>query len=71
VIIGAHGIIRAPKPGHIVLAGDHRPFAARRIAEAGSNRHRQLSSPVSGGHRAGPNSATVVIAGGAADVFAK
>ena len=72
VIIGAHGIIRGAKAGHIVLCmATIDPFAARsfadRLAEA---RHRHARRPGERRHGARPIGRLSVIAGGAADVFA-
>ena len=73
VIIGAHGIIRGARPGHIVLCmATIDPFAARsfadRLAALGIA---MLDAPVSGGTGRAQSGELSVIAGGAADVFAK
>jgi 3-hydroxyisobutyrate dehydrogenase len=73
VIIGAHGIIRGAKPGHIVLCmATIDPFAARsfadRLAALGIA---MIDAPVSGGTGRAESGELSVIAGGAADVFAK
>jgi 3-hydroxyisobutyrate dehydrogenase-like beta-hydroxyacid dehydrogenase len=73
VIIGAHGIIRGARPGHIVLCmATIDPFAARsfadRLAALGIA---MIDAPVSGGTGRAQSGELSVIAGGAADVFAK
>ena len=73
VIIGAHGIIRGARPGHIVLCmATIDPFAARsfadRLAALGIA---MLDAPVSGGTGRAQSGELSVIAGGAAEVFAK
>ncbi len=73
VIIGAHGIIRGAKPGHIVLCmATIDPFAARSIADRlAALGIAMLDAPVSGGTGRAQSGDLSVIAGGAADVFAK
>lgn len=73
VIIGAHGIIRGAKPGHIVLCmATIDPFAARtfadRLAALGIA---MLDAPVSGGTSRAQTGELSVIVGGAAEVAAK
>jgi len=73
VIIGAHGIIRGAKPGHIVLCmATIDPFAARSIADRlAALGIAMLDAPVSGGTGRAQSGDLSVIAGGAAEVFAK
>jgi 3-hydroxyisobutyrate dehydrogenase-like beta-hydroxyacid dehydrogenase len=73
VIIGAHGIIRGARPGHIVLCmATIDPFAARTIADRlASLDIAMLDAPVSGGTGRARSGELSVIVGGAADVFAK
>jgi 3-hydroxyisobutyrate dehydrogenase-like beta-hydroxyacid dehydrogenase len=73
VIIGAHGIIRGAKPGHIVLCmATIDPFAARTFADRlAALDIAMLDAPVSGGTGRAQSGELSVIAGGAADVFAK
>jgi 3-hydroxyisobutyrate dehydrogenase-like beta-hydroxyacid dehydrogenase len=73
VIIGAHGIIRGAKPGHIVLCmSTIDPFAARSIADRlAALGIAMLDAPVSGGTGRAQSGELSVIAGGAAEVFAK
>ncbi len=73
MIIGAHGIIRGAKPGHIVLCmATIDPFAARSIADRlAALGIAMLDAPVSGGTGRAQSGDLSVIAGGAADVFAK
>ena len=73
VIIGAHGIIRGAKPGHIVLCmSTIDPFAARSIADRlASLGIAMLDAPVSGGTGRAQSGDLSVIVGGAAEVFAK
>jgi 3-hydroxyisobutyrate dehydrogenase-like beta-hydroxyacid dehydrogenase len=73
VIIGAHGIIRGAKAGHIVLCmATIDPFAARSIADRlAALGIAMLDAPVSGGTGRAQSGDLSVIAGGAADVFAK
>jgi 3-hydroxyisobutyrate dehydrogenase-like beta-hydroxyacid dehydrogenase len=73
VIIGAHGIIRGAKPGHIVLCmATIDPFAARSFADRlAAVDIAMLDAPVSGGTGRAQSGELSVIAGGAADVFAK
>jgi len=73
VIIGAHGIIRGAKPGHIVLCmATIDPFAARtfadRLAALGIA---MLDAPVSGGTSRAQTGDLSGIVGGAAEVVAK
>lgn len=73
VIIGAHGIIRGAKPGHVVLCmSTIDPFAARSIADRlASLGIAMLDAPVSGGTGRAQSGDLSVIVGGAAEVFAK
>ena len=73
VIIGAHGIIRGAKPGHIVLCmSTIDPFAARTFADRlAALDIAMLDAPVSGGTGRAQSGELSVIAGGAAEVFAK
>ena len=73
VIIGAHGIIRGAKAGHIVLCmATIDPFAARSIADRlAALGIAMLDAPVSGGTGRAQSGDLSVIAGGAAEVFAK
>lgn len=73
VIIGAHGIIRGAKPGHIVLCmATIDPFAARSFADRlAALDIAMLDAPVSGGTGRAQSGELSVIVGGAADVFAK
>src|SRR6266404_9788879 len=73
VIIGAHGIIRGARPGHIVLCmSTIDPFAARTIADRlASLSIAMLDAPVSGGTGRAQSGELSVIVGGAAAVFAQ
>ncbi len=73
VIIGAHGIIRGAKPGHIVLCmATIDPFAARGFADRLAARDiAMLDAPVSGGTGRAQSGELSVIVGGAADVFGR
>ncbi len=73
VIIGAHGIIRGAKPGHIVLCmSTIEPFAARNFADRLASRGiAMLDAPVSGGTARAQSGELSVIVGGFAEVFAK
>src|SRR5882672_1503686 len=73
VIIGAHGIIRGAKPGHIVLCmSTIDPFAARTFADRlAALDIAMLDAPVSGGTGRAQSGELSVIAGGAAEVFAR
>ena len=73
VIGGAQGIIRGAKPGHIVLCmSTIDPFAARNIADRlAAMDIAMLDAPVSGGTGRAQSGELSVIAGGAAEVFAK
>jgi 3-hydroxyisobutyrate dehydrogenase len=73
VIIGAHGIIRGAKPGHIVVCmSTIDPFAARSIADRlAALDIAMLDAPVSGGTGRAQSGELSVIVGGAADVFAR
>ncbi|MBX3501503.1 MAG: NAD(P)-dependent oxidoreductase [Alphaproteobacteria bacterium] len=73
VIIGAHGIIRGAKPGHIVLCmSTIDPFAARGFADRlAALDIGMLDAPVSGGTGRAQSGELSVIVGGAAEVFAK
>lgn len=73
VIIGAHGIIRGAKPGHIVVCmSTIDPFAARDFADrlAGLD-IAMIDAPVSGGTGRAQSGDLSVIVGGAAETFAK
>src|SRR5216683_2313551 len=73
VIIGAHGIIRGAKPGHIVLCmSTIDPFAARIIADRlASLSIAMLDAPVSGGTGRAQSGELSGIVGGDAAVVAK
>src|SRR5882672_9570268 len=73
VIIGAHGIIRGARPGHIVLCmSTIDPFAAQSFADRlASLGIAMLDAPVSGGTGRAQSGELSVIVGGAAEVFAK
>jgi 3-hydroxyisobutyrate dehydrogenase-like beta-hydroxyacid dehydrogenase len=66
VIAGAHGIIRAAAPGHIVICmSTIDPFAARRLADALAARQvAMLDAPVSGGTTRAASGELSIIAGG-------
>lgn len=73
VIIGAHGIIRGARPGHIVLCmSTIDPFSARTFADrlAGLD-IAMLDAPVSGGTARARSGELSVIVGGAAETYAK
>lgn len=73
VIIGAHGVIRGAKAGHIVLCmSTIDPFAAQSIADRlVTHDIAMLDAPVSGGTARAQSGELSVIVGGAADIFAK
>jgi 3-hydroxyisobutyrate dehydrogenase-like beta-hydroxyacid dehydrogenase len=73
VIIGAHGIIRGAKPGHIVVCmSTIDPFAARIFADRLAGRDvAMLDAPVSGGTGRAKSGELSVIVGGSAETFAK
>jgi 3-hydroxyisobutyrate dehydrogenase-like beta-hydroxyacid dehydrogenase len=73
VIIGAHGIIRGAKRGHIVLCmATIDPFAARAIADRlAALDIAMLDAPVSGGTTRAQSGELSVIVGGGAEVLAK
>ncbi|MBV9834939.1 MAG: NAD(P)-dependent oxidoreductase [Alphaproteobacteria bacterium] len=73
VIIGAHGIIRGAKAGHIVLCmSTIDPFAARSFADRlAAVDIAMLDSPVSGGTGRAQSGELSVIVGGAAEIVAK
>lgn len=73
VLIGAHGIIRGAKPGHIVLCmSTIDPFAARTFADRLMGLGiAMLDAPVSGGTGRAKSGELSVIVGGAAETFAK
>ena len=73
VIIGAHGIIRGAKPGHIVLCmSTIDPFAARIFADRLAGRDiAMLDAPVSGGTGRAKSGELSVIVGGSAETFSK
>jgi 3-hydroxyisobutyrate dehydrogenase len=73
VIIGAHGIIRGARPGHIVLCmSTIDPFAAQSFADRlASLGIAMLDAPVSGGTGRAQSGELSVIVGGAAEVFAQ
>jgi 3-hydroxyisobutyrate dehydrogenase-like beta-hydroxyacid dehydrogenase len=73
VIIGAHGIIRGARPGHVVLCmATIDPFAAQGIADRlAALDIAMLDAPVSGGTGRAVAGDLSVIAGGAPDVFAR
>lgn len=73
VIIGAHGIIRGAKRGHIVLCmSTIDPFAAQGLADRlASLDIAMLDAPVSGGTVRAQSGELSVIVGGAADTFAR
>ncbi len=73
VIIGAHGIIRGAKPGHIVICmSTIDPFAARSFADrlAGLD-IAMVDAPVSGGTGRAQSGELSVIVGGSANVVAR
>jgi 3-hydroxyisobutyrate dehydrogenase len=71
VIAGERGIIRAAKPGHIVISmSTIDPLVARRLAEVLAARGvAMLDAPVSGGTERAKSGELSVIAGGAAEIF--
>ncbi|MGH7348118.1 MAG: NAD(P)-dependent oxidoreductase, partial [Candidatus Rokuibacteriota bacterium] len=71
VIAGEHGIIRAAKPGHIVISmSTIDPLAARRLADAlGARGVAMLDAPVSGGTERAKSGELSIIAGGAVETF--
>jgi 3-hydroxyisobutyrate dehydrogenase-like beta-hydroxyacid dehydrogenase len=73
VILGAHGVIRGAKAGHIVLCmSTIDPFAARGFADTlAAQGIAMLDAPVSGGTGRARSGELSVIVGGAADVFAR
>jgi 3-hydroxyisobutyrate dehydrogenase-like beta-hydroxyacid dehydrogenase len=73
VLIGAHGVIRGAKPGHIVLCmSTIDPFAARVFADRLMGLGiAMLDAPVSGGTGRAKSGELSVIVGGAAETFAK
>lgn len=73
VIIGAHGIIRGGRAGHIVLCmSTIDPFAACSFADRLAARDiAMLDAPVSGGTGRAQSGELSVIVGGAAEVFAR
>lgn len=73
VILGANGIIRSAKAGHIVLCmSTIDPFAARGFADRlAAQGIAMLDAPVSGGTARAESGELSVIVGGAADIFAK
>lgn len=73
VIIGAHGVIRGAKPGHIVLCmSTIDPFAARGFADRLATLDiAMLDAPVSGGTGRAQSGELSVIVGGAAEIFAR
>jgi 3-hydroxyisobutyrate dehydrogenase len=73
VIIGAHGIIRGAKPGHIVVCmSTIDPFAARIFADRLAGRDiAMLDAPVSGGTGRAKSGELSVIVGGSAETYTK
>ncbi|MBN9487391.1 MAG: NAD(P)-dependent oxidoreductase [Alphaproteobacteria bacterium] len=73
VIIGAHGIIRGAKPGHIVVCmSTIDPFAARIFADRLAGRDiAMLDAPVSGGTGRAKSGELSVIVGGSAETYVK
>jgi len=71
VIIGAHGIIRGAKPGHIVLCmATIDPFAARSIADRlAALGIAMLDAPVSGGTTGAEAATIAIMVGGDKKVF--
>jgi 3-hydroxyisobutyrate dehydrogenase-like beta-hydroxyacid dehydrogenase len=71
VIAGERGIIRAAKPGHIVISmSTIDPLVARRLADVLAARGvAMLDAPVSGGTERAKSGELSVIAGGAAEIF--
>lgn len=73
VIIGARGIIRGARPGHIVVCmSTIDPFAARAFADRLAGRDiSMLDAPVSGGTGRAKSGELSVIVGGAPETFAR
>src|SRR5258707_8044789 len=73
VIIGAHGIIRGARPGHIVVCmSTIDPFGAEGFADRlAAVDIDMLDAPVSGGTSRAQSGELSVIVGGPAEVFAK
>jgi 3-hydroxyisobutyrate dehydrogenase-like beta-hydroxyacid dehydrogenase len=73
VIIGAHGIIRGAKAGHIVICmSTIDPFAAQSFADRlAALDIAMLDAPVSGGTGRAQSGELSIIAGGAPDVFVR
>jgi 3-hydroxyisobutyrate dehydrogenase-like beta-hydroxyacid dehydrogenase len=73
VIIGAHGIIRGARPGHVVACmSTIDPFAAQTIADRlAAVDITMVDAPVSGGTGRAQSGELSVIVGGAAEVVAK
>jgi 3-hydroxyisobutyrate dehydrogenase len=73
VTIGAHGIIRGARPGHIVVCmSTIDPFAARSIADRlAAMDIAMVDAPVSGGTGRAQSGDLSVIVGGATDVVAR
>jgi 3-hydroxyisobutyrate dehydrogenase-like beta-hydroxyacid dehydrogenase len=73
VIIGAHGIIRGARPGHIVVCmSTIDPFAAQGLADRlAAVDIAMIDAPVSGGTGRAQSGELSVIAGGAREVFEK
>src|SRR5262249_31967402 len=73
VIIGAHGIIRGARPGHIVVCmSTIDPFAAQSLADRlAAVDIAMIDAPVSGGTGRAQSGELSVIAGGAREVFEK
>ena len=73
VIIGAHGIIRGARPGHIVVCmSTIDPFTAQSIADRlAAVDVAMIDAPVSGGTGRAQSGELSVIAGGAREVFEK
>ena len=73
VIIGAHGIIRGARPGHIVVCmSTIDPFTAQSIADRlAAVDVAMIDAPVSGGKGRAQSGELSVIAGGAREVFEK
>ena len=73
VILGAHGIIRGARPGHIVLCmATIDPFAARTIADRlAALGIAMLDAPVSGGEPKAIEGTLAIMAGGPQQAFAE
>ena len=73
VIIGAHGIIRGARPGHVVICmSTIDPFAAQSFADRlAALDIGMLDAPVSGGTGRAQSGELSIIAGGAPDVFVR